>query len=261
MRDQVTAIPDGADFASAAAFGVTYRTAYHALRSVAQVAEGDWVVVLGAAGGVGLAARRPGGRDEGPGAGGSVEPRRSSSCAGSAAREATVDYDREELKSAHPRAHRRRRPRGHRPGRGTLRRAGAARSCSRRDLRHAGLRRGHDTRHPAESGAAQGITVRGMEIRTFMRRSARRLRARHAGAGDRCSPTAGSGLTSVRGFALADTAAALRLCGRPQGDRQGGHRRRLNASRRDDVERRIGPVEDTQKLLQGRLVAGDLQPR
>ncbi|MGC2799391.1 MAG: alcohol dehydrogenase catalytic domain-containing protein, partial [Mycobacterium sp.] len=33
----VTAIPDGADFASAAAFGVTYRTAYHALRSIVDV--------------------------------------------------------------------------------------------------------------------------------------------------------------------------------------------------------------------------------
>lgn len=53
---QVSAIPAGKDFASAAAFGVTYRTAYHALRSVAQVAEGDWVVILGAAGGVGQAA-------------------------------------------------------------------------------------------------------------------------------------------------------------------------------------------------------------
>jgi NADPH:quinone reductase len=52
----VSAVPDGADFAAAAAFGVTYRTAYHALRSVAQVAEGDWVVILGAAGGVGQAA-------------------------------------------------------------------------------------------------------------------------------------------------------------------------------------------------------------
>jgi NADPH2:quinone reductase len=48
-------IPDGADFASAAAFGVTYRTAYHALRSIAEVAQGEWVVILGAAGGVGLA--------------------------------------------------------------------------------------------------------------------------------------------------------------------------------------------------------------
>ncbi len=53
---QVSAVPDGAEYASAAAFGVTYRTAYHALRSVAQVAEGDWVVILGAAGGVGQAA-------------------------------------------------------------------------------------------------------------------------------------------------------------------------------------------------------------
>ncbi len=52
----VTSIPDSADYASAAAFGVTYRTAYHALRSVAAVEPGDWVVVLGAAGGVGLAA-------------------------------------------------------------------------------------------------------------------------------------------------------------------------------------------------------------
>jgi NADPH:quinone reductase len=52
----VSAIPDNTDFAAAAAFGVTYRTAYHALRSVAQVSEGDWVVILGAAGGVGQAA-------------------------------------------------------------------------------------------------------------------------------------------------------------------------------------------------------------
>jgi NADPH2:quinone reductase len=34
---------------------VAHRTAYHALRSVARIDEGDWVVVLGAGGGVGLA--------------------------------------------------------------------------------------------------------------------------------------------------------------------------------------------------------------
>ena len=39
-----------------AAFRVTYRTAYHALRSVGEAQEGDWVVVLGGAGGVGTAA-------------------------------------------------------------------------------------------------------------------------------------------------------------------------------------------------------------
>jgi NADPH2:quinone reductase len=49
-------VPDGVDLADAAAFRVTYLTSYHALRSVAQVQPGDWVVVLGAAGGVGLAA-------------------------------------------------------------------------------------------------------------------------------------------------------------------------------------------------------------
>jgi NADPH:quinone reductase len=49
-------LPDGVDLASAAAFHVAHATAYHALRSVGEVTEGDWVVVLGAAGGVGLAA-------------------------------------------------------------------------------------------------------------------------------------------------------------------------------------------------------------
>jgi NADPH2:quinone reductase len=44
------------DLATAAASGVAHATAYHALRSVARVQSGDWVVVLGAAGGVGLAA-------------------------------------------------------------------------------------------------------------------------------------------------------------------------------------------------------------
>src|SRR3984957_14611675 len=37
---QVTKMPDGADFGEAAAFGVAYRTAYHALRSVAEVTPG-----------------------------------------------------------------------------------------------------------------------------------------------------------------------------------------------------------------------------
>jgi NADPH2:quinone reductase len=49
-------IPDGVDDRTAAAFGVAYRTAYHTLRSVARVQSGDEVIVLGAGGGVGLAA-------------------------------------------------------------------------------------------------------------------------------------------------------------------------------------------------------------
>jgi NADPH2:quinone reductase len=49
-------IPDGVDERTAAAFGVAYRTAYHTLRSMARVHEGDELIVLGAGGGVGLAA-------------------------------------------------------------------------------------------------------------------------------------------------------------------------------------------------------------
>jgi len=49
-------VPAGVDVRAAAAFGVAHRTAYNVLRSVAQVEAGDEVVVLGAGGGVGLAA-------------------------------------------------------------------------------------------------------------------------------------------------------------------------------------------------------------
>jgi NADPH2:quinone reductase len=52
----LTRVPDGVDAASAAAFGVAHRTAHHVLRSVAELQPGDELVVLGAGGGVGLAA-------------------------------------------------------------------------------------------------------------------------------------------------------------------------------------------------------------
>ena len=52
----VTVIPGGVTDISAAAFGVAHRTAYHVLRSVACVQPGERLVVLGAGGGVGLAA-------------------------------------------------------------------------------------------------------------------------------------------------------------------------------------------------------------
>lgn len=95
---QTELMPDDADFASAAAFGVTYRTAYHALRSTAAVTQGDWVVVLGAAGGVGLAAV-----DLGVAMGARVlaaasSPEKLELCRRRGA-EVTVDYDREDLKT------------------------------------------------------------------------------------------------------------------------------------------------------------------
>ncbi|WP_280426286.1 NADPH:quinone oxidoreductase family protein [Nocardia carnea] len=52
----LTPVPEGVDDRTAAAFGVAYRTAYHCLRSVARVRPGETVIVLGAGGGVGLAA-------------------------------------------------------------------------------------------------------------------------------------------------------------------------------------------------------------
>ena len=55
-------VPAGVDLRTAAAFGVAHRTAYHTLRSVARVQPGDELVVLGAGGGVGLAAVQLGGQ-------------------------------------------------------------------------------------------------------------------------------------------------------------------------------------------------------
>ena len=52
----LTPVPDGISDAVAAAFGVAHRTAFHVLRSVARVQAGERLVVLGAGGGVGLAA-------------------------------------------------------------------------------------------------------------------------------------------------------------------------------------------------------------
>ncbi|HEX4538718.1 MAG TPA: NADPH:quinone oxidoreductase family protein [Acidimicrobiales bacterium] len=90
-------LPKGVQFREAAAFWVTYSTAYHALRSVAQVAPGDWVTVLGAAGGVGMAAidvaRALGGRVLA--AASSVDKLRACRERGA---EATVDYATEDLK-------------------------------------------------------------------------------------------------------------------------------------------------------------------
>ena len=52
----LTRIPPGVDGRHAAAFGVAHRTAYHTLRSVAGVHPDEELIVLGAGGGVGLAA-------------------------------------------------------------------------------------------------------------------------------------------------------------------------------------------------------------
>ena len=54
--EALTGIPDGVEDGAAAAFGVAHRTSFHVLRSVARLQPGEELVVLGAGGGVGLAA-------------------------------------------------------------------------------------------------------------------------------------------------------------------------------------------------------------
>ena len=53
---RMLAIPPGMDFATAAAFGLTYATSEHALVDRGALKSGETLLVLGAAGGVGLAA-------------------------------------------------------------------------------------------------------------------------------------------------------------------------------------------------------------
>jgi NADPH2:quinone reductase len=53
---RVIPMPDGMDFATAATFVLTYGTSHHALKDRANLQPGETLLVLGAAGGVGLAA-------------------------------------------------------------------------------------------------------------------------------------------------------------------------------------------------------------
>ena len=54
--DKVIAIPDAMEFVPASAFVLTYGTSYHGLKDRAQLKAGETLLVLGASGGVGLAA-------------------------------------------------------------------------------------------------------------------------------------------------------------------------------------------------------------
>jgi NADPH:quinone reductase len=54
--DKLIPMPEGLDFATASAFVMTYGTSHHALKDRAALKAGESLLVLGAAGGVGLAA-------------------------------------------------------------------------------------------------------------------------------------------------------------------------------------------------------------
>lgn len=204
----VTPIPEGIDYAAAAGFGVTYRTAYHALRSVVQVVQRDWVVVLGAAGGVGLAAV-----DLGVALGVRVlaaasSPEKLAVCTERGA-EAVIDYDREDLKA------RIREITGD-GAQAVLDPVGgpyaepALRSLARGGrFVTLGYAAGSIPAIPLNLVMLKGITVQGMEIRTFAddhpqenERDQAELAELFASA--RVSPYIGAR------FPLADTAAALR---------------------------------------------------
>ena len=201
-------IPDGADFASAAAFGVTYRTAYHALRSIAQVAEGDWVIVLGAAGGVGLAAVDLAVAMKARVLAAASSAQKLQLCRQRGA-EATVDYDREDLKSrirelTADAARVVIDPVGGDYSEPALR--GLARGGTFVTLGYAA---GTIPSIPLNLVLLKGITIQGMEIRTFMsdrpEDAARDMRElSQLFAAGRIRPHVGAR------FPLAETAAALR---------------------------------------------------
>lgn len=163
----VSPVPDGVDFASAAAFGVTYRTAYHALRSVAEVSQDDWVVVLGAAGGVGLAAVDLAVAMKARVLAAASSDEKLELCRRRGA-SAMVDYDREDLKSrirelTGDAARVVLDPVGGRYSEPALR--GLARGGTFVTLGYAS---GTIPSIPLNLVLLKGITIRGMEIRTFM---------------------------------------------------------------------------------------------
>ena len=93
----LTVLPDAIDLHAAAAFSVAYGTAYHALRSAARLQSGETMVVLGAAGGVGLAAVELGTVLGARVIAAASSPEKLSACRAQGAAEA-IDYTREPLK-------------------------------------------------------------------------------------------------------------------------------------------------------------------
>jgi NADPH2:quinone reductase len=204
----VTKIPDDADFASAAAFGVTYRTAYHALRSIAYVTQGDWVVVLGAAGGVGLAAVDLAVAMKARVLAAASSPEKLELCRQRGA-EATIDYDREDLKS-------RIRELTGDTARVVLDPVGGSYAePALRGLARGGIfvtlgyAAGAIPAIPLNLVLLKGITVQGMEIRTFMSDRPDDAERDMQELGQMFAAGAIRPYVGAR-FELADTAAALR---------------------------------------------------
>ncbi|HEX8730476.1 MAG TPA: alcohol dehydrogenase catalytic domain-containing protein, partial [Ktedonobacterales bacterium] len=94
----VVRIPDGVDLVTAAAFQLTYGTAYHALVDRASLQPGETLLVLGAAGGVGLAAVELGKRLGARVIAAASSAEKLAACRASGADE-TIDYNAEDLRA------------------------------------------------------------------------------------------------------------------------------------------------------------------
>ena len=94
---RVVPIPDAVPFESAAAFMFTYGTSYHALKDRAALAQGETLLVLGAGGGVGLAAVELGKRMGARVIAAASSAAKLAACRAHGADEA-IDYTREDLR-------------------------------------------------------------------------------------------------------------------------------------------------------------------
>lgn len=95
--DRLVPIPDGMDFETAGGFMFTYATSHHALRDRARIRPGETMLVLGAAGGVGLTAVELGTQMGLRVIAAASSPEKLELCKQYGAVE-TIDYSREDLK-------------------------------------------------------------------------------------------------------------------------------------------------------------------
>jgi NADPH2:quinone reductase len=94
---RVVPIPEAVEFESAAAFMFTYGTSYHALKDRGQLAAGETLLVLGAGGGVGLAAVELGKHMGARVIAAASSEAKLQACRAQGAAE-TIDYTREDLR-------------------------------------------------------------------------------------------------------------------------------------------------------------------
>ena len=139
--DRLIPMPDAMDFVPASAFVLTYGTSYHALKDRAQLKAGETLLVLGASGGVGLAAIQIGKAMGAQGHRGRVQRRQAAVCKEQRRRRADQLRHRGPARARQGASRRARRGRRLRSGRRSVLGAGAARHGLERPLSGGRLRR------------------------------------------------------------------------------------------------------------------------